>query len=67
MPSQCFFFFDEDEVPSGLDVSKIFMDEEAHLNPAGETYSVTYLQSESVTIDAKPKKQHIYVLQRCFF
>ncbi|RDX70223.1 Plastocyanin, chloroplastic, partial [Mucuna pruriens] len=32
--------FDEDEVPSGVDVGKISMSEENLLNAAGETYSV---------------------------
>lgn len=59
MPSQCFFFFDEDEVPSGLDVSKIFMDEEAHLNPAGETYSVTF--SQKVLLLTLNLKNSIYM------
>lgn len=33
--------FDEDEVPSGVDVSKISMSEEDLLNAPGEVYSVT--------------------------
>ncbi|ERM96245.1 hypothetical protein AMTRI_Chr09g34720 [Amborella trichopoda] len=33
--------FDEDEVPAGVDVSKISMPEEDLLNAPGETYSVT--------------------------
>ncbi|PWA80220.1 Blue (type 1) copper domain-containing protein [Artemisia annua] len=33
--------FDEDEVPSGVDVSKISMGEEDLLNAGGETYAVT--------------------------
>ncbi|XP_058098364.1 plastocyanin [Magnolia sinica] len=33
--------FDEDEVPSGVDVSKISMSEEDLLNGPGEVYSVT--------------------------
>ncbi|XP_027354200.1 plastocyanin [Abrus precatorius] len=33
--------FDEDEIPSGVDASKISMPEEDLLNAPGETYSVT--------------------------
>ncbi|KAK4351790.1 hypothetical protein RND71_027308 [Anisodus tanguticus] len=33
--------FDEDEIPAGVDASKISMSEEDLLNGAGETYSVT--------------------------
>ena len=33
--------FDEDEIPSGVDASKISMSEEDLLNGPGETYSVT--------------------------
>jgi plastocyanin len=33
--------FDEDEIPSGVDATKISMNEEDLLNAAGETYSVT--------------------------
>ncbi|KAL9311898.1 putative Blue (type 1) copper binding protein [Arabidopsis thaliana] len=39
--------FDEDEIPSGVDASKISMDETALLNGAGETYEVTLTEPGS--------------------
>lgn len=39
--------FDEDEIPSGVDVSKISMDETELLNGAGESYEVTLTEPGS--------------------
>lgn len=66
MSSQCFFY--EDDVPSGLYISKISMDEEARLNPARESCSVTLSWKVLLlTLNQKKKiKNHTYVLQRIF-
>ncbi|KAE9592662.1 putative Blue (type 1) copper binding protein [Lupinus albus] len=46
--------FDEDEVPSGVDVSKISMSEEDLLNGPGETYSVTLSEKGSYSFYCSP-------------
>ncbi|KAA8537469.1 hypothetical protein F0562_027077 [Nyssa sinensis] len=42
--------FDEDEVPAGVDASKISMSDEDLLNAPGETYSVTLTEKVEFTI-----------------
>ncbi|KAE9620957.1 hypothetical protein Lal_00019320 [Lupinus albus] len=46
--------FDEDEIPSGVDVSKISMSEEDLLNGPGETYSVTLSEKGSYSFYCSP-------------
>ncbi|XP_062097191.1 plastocyanin-like [Humulus lupulus] len=46
--------FDEDEVPSGVDVSKISMNEEDLLNSAGETYVVTLTEKGDYSFYCAP-------------
>ncbi|PWA55223.1 Blue (type 1) copper domain-containing protein [Artemisia annua] len=46
--------FDEDEVPSGVDVSKISMGEEDYLNAGGETYAVTLTEKGTYSFYCAP-------------
>lgn len=46
--------FDPDEIPEGVDVSKISMDEEALLNAPGEAYSVILDKPGSYTFYCSP-------------
>ncbi|KAL3635006.1 hypothetical protein CASFOL_022060 [Castilleja foliolosa] len=46
--------FDEDEVPSGVDVSKISMSEEDLLNAKGETYAVTLTEKGTYSFYCSP-------------
>lgn len=46
--------FDEDAVPSGVDVSKISMDETDLLNAPGEVYSVTLTEKGSYSFYCSP-------------
>uniref|UniRef100_A0A7N0U3N3 Plastocyanin n=1 Tax=Kalanchoe fedtschenkoi TaxID=63787 RepID=A0A7N0U3N3_KALFE len=46
--------FDEDEVPAGVDVSKISMNEEDLLNSAGETYAVTLSEKGTYSFYCAP-------------
>lgn len=46
--------FDEDEIPSGVDASKISMSEEDLLNAPGETYSVTLTEKGSYSFYCSP-------------
>ncbi|XP_073294862.1 plastocyanin [Primulina huaijiensis] len=46
--------FDDDNVPAGVDVSKISMDEEALLNAKGETYSVSLTEKGTYTFYCSP-------------
>ncbi|KAE8659832.1 Plastocyanin [Hibiscus syriacus] len=46
--------FDEDEVPSGVDASKISMPEEDLLNAPGETYAVTLTEKGSYSFYCSP-------------
>ncbi|XP_051150937.1 plastocyanin-like [Andrographis paniculata] len=46
--------FDEDEVPAGVDVSKISMDEQDLLNGPGEKYSVTLTEKGSYSYYCSP-------------
>ncbi|KAJ9673435.1 hypothetical protein PVL29_023166 [Vitis rotundifolia] len=46
--------FDEDEVPSGVDVSKISMSEEDLLNAPGEVYSVTLTEKGTYSFYCSP-------------
>ncbi|ESQ27524.1 hypothetical protein EUTSA_v10019237mg [Eutrema salsugineum] len=46
--------FDEDEIPSGVDASKISMDEQALLNGPGETYEVTLTEPGSYSFYCVP-------------
>ncbi|KAM7514028.1 hypothetical protein LguiA_003611 [Lonicera macranthoides] len=46
--------FDEDEVPAGVDASKISMSEENLLNSAGETYSVTLTEKGTYSFYCSP-------------
>lgn len=46
--------FDEDEVPSGVDVSKISMSEEDYLNAKGETYAVTLTEKGTYSFYCAP-------------
>uniref|UniRef100_A0A7N0V3N8 Plastocyanin n=1 Tax=Kalanchoe fedtschenkoi TaxID=63787 RepID=A0A7N0V3N8_KALFE len=46
--------FDEDEVPVGVDVSKISMNEEDLLNAAGETYTVTLSEKGTYSFYCSP-------------
>ncbi|WZZ69189.1 plastocyanin [Brassica napus] len=46
--------FDEDEIPSGVNASKISMDEQALLNGAGETYEVTLTEPGSYSFYCVP-------------
>nr|P35476.1 RecName: Full=Plastocyanin A'/A'' [Nicotiana tabacum]AAB29408.1 b-plastocyanin, PCb(II) [Nicotiana tabacum=tobacco, var. Virginia, whole leaves, Peptide, 99 aa] [Nicotiana tabacum] len=46
--------FDEDEIPAGVDVSKISMSEEEYLNGPGETYSVTLSEKGTYTFYCAP-------------
>ncbi|OIC31768.1 plastocyanin [Acinetobacter baumannii] len=46
--------FDEDEIPAGVDVSKISMPEEEYLNGPGETYSVTLSEKGTYTFYCAP-------------
>ncbi|KAL2499291.1 Plastocyanin major [Abeliophyllum distichum] len=46
--------FDEDEVPAGVDVSKISMSEEDLMNAAGETYSVTLTEKGTYSFYCSP-------------
>lgn len=46
--------FDEDEIPSGVDASKISMDEADLLNGAGETYEVTLNEPGSYSFYCAP-------------
>ncbi len=46
--------FDEDQIPSGVDASKISMSEEDLLNAPGETYAVTLSEKGSYTFYCSP-------------
>ncbi|CAI9777921.1 unnamed protein product [Fraxinus pennsylvanica] len=46
--------FDEDEVPTGVDVSKISMGENDLLNAPGETYSVTLTEKGTYSFYCSP-------------
>ncbi|KAK7283767.1 hypothetical protein RIF29_13513 [Crotalaria pallida] len=46
--------FDEDEIPSGVDASKISMAEEDLLNGPGETYTVTLSEKGSYSFYCSP-------------
>ncbi|GMI82458.1 plastocyanin 1 [Hibiscus trionum] len=46
--------FDEDEVPSGVDVSKISMPEEELLNAKGDVYAVTLTEKGSYSFYCSP-------------
>ena len=46
--------FDEDEVPAGVDVSKISMSEEDLLNAKGETYAVTLTEPGTYSFYCSP-------------
>ncbi|KAJ8762242.1 hypothetical protein K2173_007398 [Erythroxylum novogranatense] len=46
--------FDEDEVPSGVDVSKISMSDEDLLNAPGETYAITLTEKGDYTFYCSP-------------
>ncbi|KAI3464762.1 hypothetical protein Pfo_021425 [Paulownia fortunei] len=46
--------FDEDEVPAGVDVSKISMSEEDLLNAKGETYAVTLTEKGTYSFYCAP-------------
>ncbi|VFQ60406.1 unnamed protein product [Cuscuta campestris] len=46
--------FDEDEVPSGVDVSKISMSEENLLNAPGETFTVTLTEKGTYSYYCSP-------------
>lgn len=46
--------FDEDEIPSGVDASKISMSEEDLLNGPGETYSVTLSEKGTYSFYCSP-------------
>lgn len=46
--------FDDENVPAGVDVSKISMDEEALLNAKGETYSVSLTEKGTYTFYCAP-------------
>ncbi|XP_062097190.1 plastocyanin [Humulus lupulus] len=46
--------FDEDEIPSGVDASKISMSEEDLLNAPGETYAVTLTEKGSYSFYCSP-------------
>ncbi|KAL5557796.1 hypothetical protein UlMin_034007 [Ulmus minor] len=46
--------FDEDEVPGGVDVSKISMSDEDLLNAPGETYAVTLTEKGSYSFYCSP-------------
>lgn len=46
--------FDEDEIPGGVDATKISMSEEDLLNAPGETYSVTLTEKGSYSFYCSP-------------
>lgn len=46
--------FDEDEIPKGVDVSKISMSEEDLLNAAGEVYAVTLTEKGDYSFYCSP-------------
>lgn len=46
--------FDPDEIPAGVDVSKISMDESDYLNAPGETYKVTLNEKGSYSYYCSP-------------
>ncbi|KAL3641646.1 hypothetical protein CASFOL_012461 [Castilleja foliolosa] len=46
--------FDEDEVPTGVDVAKISMSEEDLLNAKGETYAVTLTEKGTYSFYCSP-------------
>ncbi|XP_021675215.2 plastocyanin [Hevea brasiliensis] len=46
--------FEEDEIPSGVDASKISMSEEDLLNAPGETYAVTLSEKGTYTFYCSP-------------
>ncbi|XP_010459715.1 PREDICTED: plastocyanin major isoform, chloroplastic [Camelina sativa] len=46
--------FDEDEIPSGVDVAKISMSEEALLNAPGETYEVSLTEPGTYSFYCAP-------------
>lgn len=46
--------FDEDEVPSGVDVSKISMSDEDLLNGPGESYAVTLTEKGTYSFYCSP-------------
>ncbi|KAI3507106.1 hypothetical protein L2E82_21589 [Cichorium intybus] len=46
--------FDEDEVPAGVDASKISMSEEDLLNAGGETYAVTLTEKGTYSFYCSP-------------
>ncbi|WCJ44296.1 Plastocyanin chloroplastic [Euphorbia peplus] len=46
--------FDEDEVPGGVDVSKISMSEEDYLNGPGEVYAVTLTEKGTYSFYCAP-------------
>lgn len=46
--------FDEDEVPSGVDVSKISMGEDDYLNAGGEIYAVTLTEKGTYSFYCAP-------------
>nr|P00290.1 RecName: Full=Plastocyanin [Lactuca sativa]prf//765954A plastocyanin [Lactuca sativa] len=46
--------FDEDEIPAGVDASKISMSEEDLLNAPGETYAVTLTEKGTYSFYCAP-------------
>ncbi|KAL1193174.1 Plastocyanin major isoform [Cardamine amara subsp. amara] len=46
--------FDEDEIPSGVDVTKISMDDQDLLNSAGETYEVALTEPGTYSFYCSP-------------
>lgn len=46
--------FDEDDVPSGVDVAKISMGEDDYLNAGGETYAVTLTEKGTYSFYCAP-------------
>lgn len=46
--------FDEDEIPAGVDASKISMSEESLLNAGGETYEVTLTEKGTYSFYCSP-------------
>ncbi|XP_071732049.1 plastocyanin-like [Rutidosis leptorrhynchoides] len=46
--------FDEDEIPSGVDVGKISMGEDDYLNAGGETYEVTLTEKGTYSFYCAP-------------
>lgn len=48
--------FDEDEIPAGVDASKISMDEQDLLNAPGELYSVTLTEKGTYSFYCSPRQ-----------